>query len=149
MKTTILFWCNSFLTYVGMFDIQRMKIVMKKTADSYVFSILSVVLLLILSGCGGILYENWAQNGPRLDPYQGAPKVFWKEHGVPNPNSYTFLGTVSARSGCCLGMADEKLHQYLINEAPKHGGDGVILNCGPLGSDAEEWCYGNVIRFKR
>lgn len=111
------------------------------------------ILTLICSCSGGVTNVRYTpKSGTTFPPYTGEIKVFWKEHGIPaDPNSYVFIGTISGRSLWC-GVTPAKmntgLHQHLISQAGKYGGNGIVLYCGEIGTTGECHCYGDIIRFK-
>jgi hypothetical protein len=107
----------------------------------------------LLCSCSPVIDVKYIPNGPRFPRYTGKIAVFWKEHGIPiEPDTYDFIGTISGQSNWC-GTNKAKfytdLQNYLINEAGKYGGNGIILHCGELGSTGECYCYGDIIRFKK
>jgi hypothetical protein len=122
--------------------------------DKKIFHILLYIFMITLfcSCSGGITNVKYTPTGSNFPPYTGEIKVFWKEHGVPkDPNSYVFVGRVSGQSlwcGVTLAQSNTELHQHLIDQAGKHGGNGIILMCGEVGSVGQCFCYGDIIRFK-
>lgn len=121
------------------------------------------VLPLAVSGCatgGGVTNLKWTRlaGAPAdLGPNTGDIVVIWKEHGFPiayKKREYILVGRVSGRSKWCGIVAprdNEELHASMIEEAKKHGGNGIIMSCG-IGSvvmtEATCYCFADVIRFK-
>ena len=107
-----------------------------------------ILLATFLISCG----TSFIRKGKTYPPYTGEIRVFWKNHGVPeDPNTYEFIGTVSGRSTWCgvvVGKFNQGLHKELIAQAGEHGGNGIILYCGEVGTTGECYCYGDIIRFK-
>lgn len=121
----------------------------KSVLSKGVIGILICILMTVfLTSCG----TKFIRKGKIYPRYTGEIRVYWKEHGVPvDRNSYEFLGTVSGRSTWCgvaIGRDNQKLHGELTKQAGIHGGNGIILYCGELGTTGECYCYGDVIRFK-
>ena len=110
------------------------------------FALLSCILL---SSCVNV---KFIPHGKTFPPYTGDIKVIWKEPRlVPNPNSYDLIGTVTGSVILCgvePAMLDTDLHNRLIKETRKYGGNGIILYCGEMGEADECKCYGDIIRFK-
>ncbi len=108
-----------------------------------------IFFTVFFSSCG----TTFIQKGKSYPPYSGEVRVFWKNHGVPaNPNTYDFIGTVSGRATWCgvaAGKFTESLHEKLIDQAGQHGGNGIILYCGEIGTTGECYCYGDIIKFKK
>ena len=112
----------------------------------------SIMVIVMISGCG-VVSTRYVKKGPEYPPYGGEVKVFWKDHGVPaDPNTYELIGTVSGRvleCGITQARFSEKLHKYIIDQASQHGGNGVIIYCGEIGTVDACYCYGDIIRFKQ
>ncbi len=107
-----------------------------------------ILIAAFLTSCG----TKFVRKGPSYPPYTGEIRVFWKDHGAPaDPSSYEFIGTVSGRATWCgisAGRFNEGLHKKLTDQAGQHGGNGIILYCGEIGTTGECYCYGDIIRFK-
>ena len=117
--------------------------------DKVIFNTLFAVFMsTLLCACA----VKFTPQGKTFPPYTGDIKVIWKEPGiVPNPDSYDLIGTVTGRvilCGAVPGWADTDLHNRLIKETRKYGGNGIILSCGAMGAEDECKCYGDIIRFK-
>ena len=129
-------------------DLFKRRAAMKTTLTLF-YLLLCIFILTSVCSCG----IKFTQKGETFLPYTGKVKVFWKEHGVPaDPNTYDLIGTVSGRVTWCgvtKGRYATDLHNELINEAGKHGGNGIILYCGEVGSVGQCDCYGDIIRFKK
>jgi len=114
---------------------------------------LCICVSVLLCSCGPVIDVQYLPNRPALPPYTGKVAVFWKEHGTSmDPSTYDLIGTVTAQSNWCgtnKAKFNTGLHNYLINQAGEHGGNGIILYCGEIGSIAECYCYGDIIRFKQ
>lgn len=113
----------------------------------------AAIAVIATTECGGIVNTRYTKMGPEYPPYAGDVKVFWKDHGVPaDPNTYELIGTASGRvldCGVTQARFSEKLHKYIIDQASRHGGNGVILYCGELGTGEDAcYCYGDIIRIK-
>lgn len=110
-----------------------------------------VAALGLLLACASVSNTKTVRKGPTYPPYEGPVQVFWKEHGTPPPGSYVLIATVSGRATWCgvtKAKFHEELHQYLIAEAGRLGGTGVILHCGEVGTVGECYCYGDAIRLR-
>ena len=112
-------------------------------------ALLALFMGILLCSCANV---KFTPHGKTFPPYTGNIKVIWKDRGLAvNPNSYDFIGTVSdsvAWCGIIPANLDDNLHNRLVKEAGKYGGNGIILYCGEIGSVDECKCYGDIIRFK-
>jgi hypothetical protein len=121
-----------------------------ETKKVVINTLLALFMSILLCECANV---KFIPHGKTFPPYTGEIKIIWKEHRLlVDPNSYDFIGTVSADSvtwcGTIPAKLDDDLHIRLINEVGKYGGDGIILYCGEIGSVNECTCYGDIIRFK-
>ena len=111
-----------------------------------------ILFFFLLAACLTSCGITFIQKGRAYTPYSGEVQVFWKSHGIPaNPNTYDFIGTVSGRATWCgiaAGKFTQSLHKKLIEQAGPHGGNGIILYCGEIGTTGECYCYGDIIRFR-
>lgn len=115
--------------------------------------VLSVIFIsLLFSGCASIRGKRLVyKTSKKYKPYTGEVKVFWKEHGVPDPNLYSLIATVSGMpywAGIYEGKTFEPLHKYIIKKAAEVGGNAVIIYCGEIGTVAQATCYGDAIWLK-
>lgn len=112
-------------------------------------TLLALFMSILLCSCVNV---KFIPHGKTFPPYTGEIKVIWKEPRlVPNPNSYDLIGTVTGSVIFCSvvpAMLDTDLHNRLIKETRKYGGNGIILYCGETGAEDECRCYGDIIRFK-
>ena len=120
-------------------------------ANKVVFkTLLALFVSILLSSCVNVKFIPQEKTFP---PHTGDIKVIWKEPRlVPNPNSYDLIGTVIGSvtlRGVVPAMVDTDLHNRLIKETGKYGGNGIILYCGETGAADECKCYGDIIRFKQ
>jgi hypothetical protein len=88
-------------------------------------------------------------------PYEGDIRVLQKEFGFPadlQGKRYYVLGQISGRSTWCgftPPIRNEKLQNYLIDQARQKGGNAIMLLCGYGGrTEGECYCYGDVLRFE-
>ena len=113
-------------------------------------TLLALFVSILLCSCTSV---KFFPQGKTFPPYTGEIKVIWKEPRlVPNPNSYDLIGTVTGSvmwCGVVPAMLDTDLHNRLIKEAMKYGGNGIILSCGEMGAIDECKCFGDIIRFKQ
>ena len=123
-----------------------------------VLAVSAAPILLGLTGCGGVAGVKWTPMGgatPAFEPYQGEVRVLWKSHGFPEDlkaKKYQLLGRVSGRSFWCGStppIQNTQLHNRLTEEAGRHGGNAIMLDCGYGGfTEAQCYCYGDVMRFE-
>ena len=124
------------------------------SASMFTTGLATVLLLTLFGACSGVVSsKSYISKGPSAPPKPSDEvKVFWREHGVPDPATYELLGTNAAKAFWCQSKParlEEAVHKYLIEDAGKRGGDGVILYCGEVGTTGGCFCYGDVILFHK
>jgi hypothetical protein len=132
---------------------------MKKMKDHLMnicFAIVHVItiaiLISVLGGCANVYDVKWKpypSKTPKFDIYEGEMVVIWHtETGLLRDKEYIKLGGVGGRLrdyDCNTEIVrgdNRELEDTLIEEARKHGGNGIILKCVCGGK-----CVGVVIRI--
>jgi hypothetical protein len=127
-------------------------LIMKKLTVTGILTLIGITLL--LAGCfntNSFGSTKVSRTGGHYPPYNGTARIFWKEHGVPNPNRYSVIGRISGRTTWCgveAAKFNTALHNWIAQQAAKMGGNGVIMYCGEVGTTGQCHCYGDAIRLR-
>lgn len=109
----------------------------------------AVAIFCLASACG-VGGKSVVRQGMPRPPYAGDVKIYWEGLERPTQGTFEVVGQIS---GYIMGMGkqgrgDPDLQHYIVSEAAKLGGDGVIISCGAPGTVGERDCTGIAIHTK-